>query len=159
MDREVPIPPGGSFSDYVPFYFTCRTPMLLNIKTGRNIQQRPQSEIVILVSSLHRLKDKGVPFVFTDRHAYLQRAIFSSDLAGLNAIDWEILKKSDFSADPEDPGKGERYQAEALAYKHVPLDALLGMVCYSTTQKALLEGLIEMSGASLKLAERPDWYF
>ncbi len=32
--REVPIRPGGTLSDYIPFYFTPHTPMLFNIKTG-----------------------------------------------------------------------------------------------------------------------------
>jgi hypothetical protein len=32
--RPVPIPPGGVLSDYIPFYFTPHSPMLLNIKTG-----------------------------------------------------------------------------------------------------------------------------
>ena len=48
----VPIPPGGTLSDYVPFYFTPHSPMLLNIKTGRGVPMVQNSEIVILVSSL-----------------------------------------------------------------------------------------------------------
>ncbi len=32
--REVPIPPGGTLSDYVPFYFTPFSPMFYNIVTG-----------------------------------------------------------------------------------------------------------------------------
>lgn len=32
--RVVPAPPGGTLSDYVPFYFTPYSPMLYNIKTG-----------------------------------------------------------------------------------------------------------------------------
>src|SRR5215471_4005699 len=83
-NKTVPIQPGGTLSDYVPFYFTPYSPMLLNIKTGWNgIQKRPMSEIAIIASSLPRLAQDGVPFVFTDRHAYLRSAddMFSSDLA------------------------------------------------------------------------------
>src|SRR5271154_6622175 len=44
--RRVPLPPGGSFSDYVPFYFTPASPMLLNIKTGFNgVTIRPMQDI------------------------------------------------------------------------------------------------------------------
>jgi hypothetical protein len=51
--------------------------MLYNIKTGfQGLTRRPMSEIVIMVSSLHALARKGIPFVFTDRHAYLQLASF-----------------------------------------------------------------------------------
>lgn len=42
MSREVPCGPGGTLSDYVPFYFTPFSPMLYNIKTGFNgITKRP----------------------------------------------------------------------------------------------------------------------
>ena len=54
--RVLPIAPGGTLSDYVPFYFTPATPMLLNIKTGYNgIRQTPMPEIAIFVSSVRRL--------------------------------------------------------------------------------------------------------
>lgn len=32
--RAVPMAPGGTLSDYVPFYFTPFSPMLYNIKPG-----------------------------------------------------------------------------------------------------------------------------
>jgi hypothetical protein len=32
--RIVDIPPGGTLSDYIPFYFTPFSPMMLNIRTG-----------------------------------------------------------------------------------------------------------------------------
>src|SRR5258708_18270420 len=87
--RAVSIPPGGVLSEYIPFYFTPHSPMLLNIKTGyQGIARRPMSEIVILVSSLPALATQKIPFVFTDRHAYLQTASFFSDLAQLDLIPW-----------------------------------------------------------------------
>ena len=50
--RVVPIPPGGTLSDYIPFYFTPYSPMLLNIKTGHNgMTKTPMPDIVILAFS------------------------------------------------------------------------------------------------------------
>jgi hypothetical protein len=87
-DRPVLIAPGGSLGDYVPFYFTPFSPMLLNINTGHHgIRRRGNDEIVILVSSLYTLQELDVPFLFTDRHAYLANADFSSDLSQLSRID------------------------------------------------------------------------
>ncbi len=87
--RVVPLPPGGGLSDYIPFYFTPYSPMLLNIKTGHNgIPKRSMNEIVILVSSLRTLAAQQIQFVFTDRHAYLQTAEFHNDLAQLDCIAW-----------------------------------------------------------------------
>jgi len=89
----VPIPPGGTLSDYVPFYFTPLSVMLLNIKTGyRGIQRRCNDEIAILVCSLPKLDQNGITFVFTGRHARLATAEFFGDLADLNRIDWAILR-------------------------------------------------------------------
>jgi hypothetical protein len=124
--------PSGTLSDYVLFYFTPFSPMLYNIKTGRGgIRKRENREIVIMVSSLHRLTEKGVTFLFTDRHAYLVAAQFYSDLARLDQIDWDMLQRRDFKNDPDDPSKKERYQAEALVHKHLPIEALSGFVCYN----------------------------
>lgn len=75
--RVVDIPPGGTLTDYIPFYFTPYTPMLYNIKTGYGeIKQRHNDEIIVLVSSLHELERAGVEYVFTDRHAKLETARF-----------------------------------------------------------------------------------
>ena len=112
------MPSGGTLSDYVPFYFTPYTPMLYNLKTGRGVPQQSMADILILVSSLHKLKRMGIKFVFSDRHAYLKTALFSNDLAELDRIIWTTLQQRDFRK--EDADKFEKYQAEALVHKNVP---------------------------------------
>ena len=42
VTKAVGAPPGGTLSNYVPFYFTPRTPMLLNIKTGWRVFSNTQ---------------------------------------------------------------------------------------------------------------------
>ncbi|HYT69425.1 MAG TPA: DUF4433 domain-containing protein [Vicinamibacterales bacterium] len=157
--RVVPIAPGGTLADYVPFYFTPFTPMLLNIKTGYNgMKQTAMRDIVILVSSLHRLQELGLQFVFTDRHAYLAAAVFADNLADLVNIDWKILQARDFKRDPNDPGKMERYQAEALVYQQAQLDVLLGLVCHGPEQEAHLNELVQAANVNLKVIARRGWY-
>lgn len=158
--RKVDEAPGGHLSDYVPFYFTPHSPMLLNIKTGYNgIRKRSNDEIVILVSSLPTLAVKGVPFLFTDRHAYLAAARFSSNLDDLGRIDWPILQTRDFKRDPEDPGKVERYQAEALVHRHLPAASLLGLGCYTDDVAARVKALTAHRDLDLKVVVRTGWYF
>jgi hypothetical protein len=157
--RIVPIPPGGTLNDYVPFYFTSRSPMLLNIKTGHNVPAVPMRDIVILATSLPRLASQGIPFVYTDRHAYLVTARFSSDLGDLDWIDWKNLRESNFSHDPDDGGKMERYQAEALIHRHLPVEALAGMICYETAQQLRLQHLVAQSGHAMKVVAWSDYYF
>lgn len=69
--HPVLVGPGGSLNDYVPFYFTPFSPMMKNIHSGfGGIQQRLNDDIVILVSTLYKVRDLRLQFVFTDGHAY-----------------------------------------------------------------------------------------
>jgi len=159
-DRLVPVPPGGTLSDYIPFYFTPLSPMLFNIKTGRTgVRRTPMPEIVFLVCSIPRMVEAGVPVVLTDRHAYLEAAEFSNGREGLDRIDWKILQERDFRRNGEDPGRIERYQAEALVYRHLPVGALLGLACHDAKAEANVNPELTRRGLSLKLAVRPEWYF
>lgn len=156
--RTVPCHPHGTLADYVPFYFTPYTPMLYNIKTGYNgIRKQPMENIIILVSSLRILEEQGITFVFSDRHAYLKTAEFSSNLADLERmICWDALQARNFKKD--DVERFEKYQAEALVYKHVPLSAISGVVCYNDSVKAELQSAAEEKDVSLKIVAKPGWY-
>ncbi len=127
--RTVPMSPGGTLAEYVPFYFTPFSPMLLNIVTGRNVARREKDEICVLVSSLPRVVELGLPFVCADRHAYLQKAHFFNDLADLRQLDWPRLA------------------------------GLLGIICYSDPVGATITSEIARRGLTLKAVVRPDWYF
>lgn len=158
--REISIPPGGTLSDYIPFYFTPFSMMMYNIKTGYGgIDQFPNSKIVIMVSSLRDIVECGGAAVFSDRHAFLQTAQFFSRLDDLDKIDWDILQRRDFRRDVDDPEKTERYQAEALVHRHLPAEHLVGIVCHGKNEKRTLEGQREEVGVDLKIVAKPGWYF
>lgn len=157
--RCVPIAPAGVLSDYVPFYFTPFSVMMKNIHSGWSVQQRSNDEIVILVSSLHRVSELGLPFVFTNAHAYPDWTDYYSDMANLHEIDWSILQQRDFKRDPDDPRKMERYQAEALIHHHLPITGLLGIMCYTDATKKRLEDDVAVRGLTLSVHARPGWYF
>lgn len=153
-------PPGGHLSDYVPFYFTPYSPMLLNIITGRNgVVMRPKSDICILVASLYKLKEAGIPFIFTDRHAKLAKATMSDDLGDLGMIDWSALQAKNFRRDPDNPEAFEKYQAEALVHKHLPVANLEAIVTYNAAVKKPLHEAVESDGLSVKVAVKPEFYF
>ena len=134
--------------------------MSYNMNTGyRGIRRRENAEIVILVSSLRKLHEAKVPFLFTDRHAYLTAAKFTSDLAQLSEIDWTILQNRDFKRDPDDPGKVERYEAEALVYGHLPIGALTGIICHNDSVASAIKARVAERGLGLKVITKQDWYF
>lgn len=158
--RPVLIAPGGVLSDYVPFYFTPYSIMLYNIHTGYGgVTRRPNSEIVIFVTSLPKLASEGQPFIFTSGHAYPIYAKYYNSMAQISQIDWPLLASRNFQNDPEDPGKKERYQAEALVHLHLPIESLLGLVCSSPKLKESLEKQVNQRQLSLKVLAKPTWFF
>lgn len=157
---EVPLPPGGTFSDYVPFYFTPLSIMLFNIHTGRNVPRRENHELVIVVSSLRRVAELGLSFVFTNQHACSAAVRFFNSLEDLpTAVDWELLRSRNFKTDDADPGRGLRYQAEAMVHAQVPLAALLGIGCADAANAATVKSMIEERGLDIKVRVAPNMFF
>lgn len=130
--------------------------MLYNIKTGRGVPQKPIEDIVILVSSLRRLQEQNISFVFSDRHAYLKTAQFSNDLNDLEWIIWPVLQARDFKRDDLD--KFEKYQAEALVHRHVPVGSLKGVVCYNSEIRDYVKRLAEQHGATVDIIAKKCWF-
>lgn len=159
-NRAVPVAPGGVLSDYVPFYFTPFSPMMYNIYTGRGeVARRRNEEICILVSTLHKVHQMGLPFVFTDRHAYPPLAIYFNSIDSLDEIDWPLLQARNFKRNPDDPEQIERYQAEALVYNHLPVTGLVGVICYTDAVKNNLKQYIQARGLKMDVRVMPQWYF
>jgi len=152
--------PGGVLNDYVPFYFTPFSPMMLNIVTGYNgVARHPKRDIVILVTSLRRVEEMGLTFLFTFSHANNFRVDYSSDLSDLTKLDWKILQSRDFEYDADDPTKRDRYQAETLVHKHLPVQGLSGIVCHDEHVKMEVEQVVAECGLQLPVAARANWYF
>ena len=120
---------------------------------------RPNEEIVILVSSLHKIQQDNYQFVFTDRHAYSITAQYFNDLTYLPHIDWPLIQTRNFQRNTTDPEQIERYQAEALIYRHLPIQGLIGIVCYTDALKLQLETQIKQRGLTLEVHQMQGWYF
>jgi len=74
-------------------------------------------------------------------------------------VDWPLLQKRDFRHDPEDPGRKERYQAEALVHRHLPIAGLLGIGCQSGGVSQQSQTELQGRNLSLRVAVQPGWYF
>lgn len=156
----VPVSPGGTLGDYIPFYFTPLSVMAFNICTGQgDVRRRDGKDIVILVTSLPKLQSDGVSFLFTDRHAALVGTRFSADLSHLTRIDWTILRNRDFSRDNDDLGKKERYQAEALVHRSLPTNSLIGIACYDRQQTVWAAECVAARKLPIPVITRRSWYF
>lgn len=158
--RAVAIGPRGLLADYVPFYFTPFSIMLYNIVTGYGGVRRLEGrDIVFLVSSMRRVAELGIRYVFTSQHALPDTTEYFDDLECLDQIDWQLLQSRNFRHDPDDPGKKERYQAEALIWRKLPLDAILGICCHSSDARMAIEREVASRGLSIPVHARPEWYF
>ena len=134
--------------------------MLYNIKTGYGgLAKRENEEIAIIVSSLPRLKEVGLPFVFTNQHAYAVDTDFYSDIEDLSKIDWPLLQRRDFKTDDADPGKQLRYQAEVLVHRHVSCNAILGICCVNDKIKKDLDAQLNNQRERVVIKTTPRWYF
>ncbi len=158
--RRVEADPYGTLSDYVPFYFTPVTPMMLNIVTGRGVPRRDRQELVVLVSSLRILANHGVRFVYTDRKAFDIAAMFTGndDLSELENLPWAALRAMDFRRNLNDPESFDRYMAEALVHQRLPVECITGLgVCDVDTQEAV-EGLLSTCSREIRIVVRRRWF-
>jgi len=159
--RDVNVPPFGTLSDYVPFYFTPKSIMQNMIVTGYGgVPMEDPESLVFLVASLRELARDGYQVLFTNAHAVPKPSKYSSNLADLESyIDWELLRHCDFSTDPNDPDKKSRYQAEALVHRHVRFASLLGIACRDQASKSRLKEELDSREMDCRLEIRKGWYF
>ncbi len=160
-DTPVDAAPGGMIADYVPFYFAPRSPMLYANYMG-GVAGRPAGEdgIVYLVSTCERVAAVA-EVVIANRCSY-RRADFSAGLARLEDpyfLDWDVLFDSDFRDQPNDTGRKDRRQAELLAHRRVPMNALLGVAAKTSEDLVAVQDCCGTAQSEWHFSVRRDWYF
>lgn len=160
FERTVPVEPGGNLNDYVPFYFCPRSVMLFNIHTGRvPTYTEGQEPIIYLVTTVEKVVEDGRQIAFTDRHAKMAVAHFSTDLNDLVSLDWQTIQSSDFAHRTDDPERKDRKAAEFLVHRYVPLSSILGLGVYSQKWKDDCGRLLVEGGVDLRVKVQTSWYF
>ena len=159
-DRQVPIPPGGKLSAYVPFYFWYRSPMLYVIYKGNDSEVifTPQEEIIYLVSSIDMLSTSKCNYVFTDRHAKLDYANFYRKHEDLDKLNWEMIKTEQWGRKFGSEIM-EKKQAECLVYQYVPIHAIIGIAVYNESAQQRVTQTLNHFGYSIPVKIKPIFYF
>lgn len=148
----VPVAPGGVLSDYVPFYFGGRSPMLLNIKTGyRGVQQRNQRDIIYLCTHIDIVTQVCPDYCFTDGHAKDRLTAFFNNLEDLDKVDWTVVDLPFWTSSEEYPDRMRRKQAEFLVKTYVPLSCLSGIIVLNKAAKDRAEEMMRVAGVSLPI--------
>lgn len=145
--------------DYIPFYFGVRSPMLYVIQNGFNgVTAVEASDIVYCVSSVQKIIDSKIDFIYTDGHATDNFTEFynPNDIADIqNQVDFEATKQK-FWKDDRDLDLKRRKEAEFLILQDLSFDNILGFVTFDAQAK---RKLTQQGIESKKVVIKPHFYF
>lgn len=152
--RQVPVPPGGTLHDFVPWYFAPRSPMLFAIDRG-NVAgcTLRQADIVHIETTVDLALADGASFVIFDRNATHSYATPYTVLADLDKVAWDLMLETpqvggfckyfhDVPANARYVDRRERRMAEFLIRHSVSLSRVL-----------------RVGAVRLNVEVRPEWYF
>lgn len=168
--KALPVPPGGTIHDYVPFYFAPRSPMLAAINTGRVPGCTTQEPIVHLETTVARAIADGRSHVFYDRNATIDYSQSYTDLADLDKISWDLLTEAprldgyckyfnSIQSPPRYADRQERRMAEFLVRERVLLSAITRIGVVNAAMKVRADAILHAAGVTLRSEVQRDWYF
>ena len=141
--HQIPLPDAGDLGEYIPFYFGGHSPMLYLIMKGyKGVQQRPQEDIVFLISTYQTVEQAGLEFVFTDRNAKLAFANFYNEEQYLDQIQWDVVKSRVWKNDESSLNRQDYKQAEFLVRNYMPVNCLTVLVTKNEAKKRYFEELM-----------------
>ena len=152
----VTVPLGGTLSDYIPFYFAPRSPMLYSIHRQKIC---PQEEVIYLVSKLQKVLEAELSFFFTDGHALMQFTQVYQDPKDLDKIDWEVMRAVYWNDTTEDSDRKRRRMAEFLVHEHFPVECIGLIAVKNQKKKKQVEQLLYQSNRQIPVKVYENWYY
>jgi hypothetical protein len=148
-------------NDYVPFYFSNRTPMLYNIKTGHGVDTRPQEDIIYLCYKYVDLATVDFQWCFTDGNAAKKITKFFKEHADLKKLDWKSIRTTDFRTDnlDGDEDRIRKKHSEFLVLNKVPSEKIAGIVVLNKNALERVKYILESYGLNVKILIKPNFYF
>jgi ssDNA thymidine ADP-ribosyltransferase, DarT len=161
---EVPVPvgPGGTIHDYVPFYFGYLSPMMLNLKTGRVVgYSEGQNPLIYFASSVQAIQDAGCRFVFSDGHGLARITAWFDHLDQLDEVDWEMVNQRYWTDNINDMDRQRRKQAEFLVHQYCPWSLIQEIVVIDSTMQQRVVTIQAAFPAAHRRVVRVDrsWYY
>ena len=150
---------GHHLSDYLPFYFGPRSPMLYVIQHGFNGVSKVEPEkIVYCIVRIADIIENNVDCIFTDGHALssLTNYYKKNELVNLNSIvKYEDVYSTYWNIETDIDLK-RRKEAELLINGDLPIQYLRGLVVYNEKAK---EHLVSIGVAEELIVVMPGYYF
>lgn len=159
--RNVSCFPGTVVNNFVPFYFSIKTPMLYNIYTGRGVPIKAQKDIVYLCTRMLDLANEDFQWCFTNGNAAKRITKYYTDLADIENIDWRSIKTDDFRIDNAD-GDEDRIRkkhSEFLVKDYVPGNKLRGIAVFDNKVKTEVDNLTKQLNLEIEIKIKKDFYF
>jgi hypothetical protein len=163
--RAVPIPPGGTVGDYVPFYFAPRSPMMFRIACdcrdsvpGR--YQGGDRPLIYFAARVAAVVDSHLPWVATDGNARVLISRFTSDLGEVaTMVDWPLMRTKMWNSTPDDPDRERRRMAELLVHREAPLTVFHEVGVYSEEHAGPARDALGSHPLAQRVVVRRDWYY
>lgn len=162
-DRAIPCGPRGNARDYVPFYLGPRSPMLLQLHTGQVAgYAEKQDPIVYVTSTVERVLEAGLPFVFSDGHGLARFTNWYDDPARLDdGVDWQAAYAIQWNDTAKDMDRQRRKQAEFLIHRFAPWELVEQIAVVSEATARRVRAILEGHDPALHrpVVVRRDWYY
>ena len=158
--RAIPVGPGGTLADYVPFYFAPRSPMLFAIHKGQVVgYQGGEGEVVHLCTTAEDVAAADLSFVFSEGHAEMAISDFFTDLDDLGRVDWQVMRVKYWNDTAEDGDRKRRRQAEFLVHGSIPWDRIAAIGVMNRATADLANGALRGAAHKPEILLRPGWYY
>jgi len=150
---------GKKLGEYIPFYFGVRTPMLYVIQNGYNmVAPTPAENIVYCVTSVKKIIELQLDFVFTNGHAVngFTSQYSHADIPNIDEIiDWKAVKEK-FWTNDTDLDLKRRKEAEFLVLDDIDPSGILGFVVYNKNAQTRM---VDFGVNELNVPIKPHFYF
>lgn len=156
--------PEDVVNDYVPFYFSIRTPMLYNIITRRSGNYHLQEDIIYLCFKMTDLANENFKWCYTDGNAATKITKFYTDLNKIETnIDWHSIGTTDFrdaNADG-DEDRVRKKHSEFLVKEHVPPELIKAIIVLNAEKKNEVETILDRMKMNIVVKVDPNkkYYF
>ncbi|MCB9343973.1 MAG: DUF4433 domain-containing protein [Lewinellaceae bacterium] len=153
--------PDTKVNDYVPFYFSVRTPMLYNIYTGMGVPAKPQEEIIYLCCKLTDLASETFQWCYTDGNAANAITRFYNDLKDLEQLDWHSITTTDFRTNNVD-GDEDRLRkkhSEFLVLNHVPTKYIKAIIVKNSKIASQVNAILAKLALKIPVHTNPNQEF
>lgn len=157
---RVPLAPGGVVADYAPFHFAPRSPMLYAIYTGCVPGVPGQSQIIYLVTTVGQVLERGLPYVFTDRHP-ISPAVQFYNIPDLlpHVIRWDIMRSEYWHDTWDIPDRKSLRQAEFLVYDCLPWECVVMIGVYDSDMLQRVQNLLQNAAHKPAVQICRRWYY